>query len=245
MLSQEMDYIQEAEQTELYRKRLAGDSRFVVPRIYPEFSNDRIIASSYEAGLRPDDPQVLSLSEERRNRLAMNFLDLYFKELFEWGVVQTDPHLGNYQIRLDSKDQDQLVLFDFGAVRAYEKSFLVPYRKMISASLEKDLGALSKAALQLGFLQQGDDPRLKKIFEEFCVMTVEPFGDEEYSWKDSDLPQRLTKKVFQMMQSFQLRTPPREIIFLDRKTGGVFIFLSVLNARINSRALIQKYLHGL
>ena len=38
-----------------------------------------------------------------------------------------------------------------------------------------------------------------------------------------------------------LAAHPKEILFLDRKTGGVFIFLSVLNAHINARKVIDPY----
>jgi hypothetical protein len=87
--------------------------------------------------------------------------------------------------------------------------------------------------------------------------TVEPFLDPsdpratnkinslgEYDWKGSELPQRLTKIAFQMVQKFHLRPPPREVLFLDRKTGGVFIFASVMNAKINARPLLLKYLES-
>ncbi len=255
MLVQEMDYKKEIQETLNYRLRLEGDQRYIVPKVFPEFCSQKIIATSYEEGLSPDDPRVASLSQERRNGLAKNFLDLYLKELFEWGVIQTDPHLGNYRIRLNSKGEDQLVLLDFGAIRSYDEKFLKAYRKMVQSALFNDLEALHQASRSLGFIKSGDDPDLLKIYEDFCLTTVEPFIDfsdprntlgrinalGEYDWKNSDLPQRLTRLVFQMIQKFEVRPPPREILFLDRKTGGVFIFCSVMKAKINARNLILKY----
>jgi predicted unusual protein kinase regulating ubiquinone biosynthesis (AarF/ABC1/UbiB family) len=259
MLVQEMDYALEARQTEEYGERLKGDSRFVVPRVYREFSNAKILATSFERGVSPDDPLVLALSQERRNRLALNFLDLYFAELFEWGVVQTDPHLGNYRVRLSPDGNDRLILLDFGAVRRYSEDFLHPYHRMIKAALDNDMEALSRAALTLRFLHEGDDPNLVKYFEDFCVGTIEPFMPPEdprntrgqinergeYDWKNSDLPRRLTRLVFEMIQKFHVRPPPREILFLDRKTGGVFIFLSVLGAKICARPLLVQRLQNI
>jgi predicted unusual protein kinase regulating ubiquinone biosynthesis (AarF/ABC1/UbiB family) len=255
MLVQEMDYEKEMRETENYRSRLETDSRFIVPRIYSEFCSPKIIATSYESGLSPDDPAVSSLSQERRNALASNFLDLYLKELFEWGVIQTDPHLGNYRVRIEPDGRDRLVLLDFGAIRTYDEAFLKAYRKMVRSALFNDLEGLHQASLSLGFTKTGDDPALLKIYEDFCLTTVEPFIDfddprnnkghinssGEYDWNDSDLPQRLTKLVFKMIQKFEVRPPPREILFLDRKTGGVFIFCSVMKARMNARNLILKY----
>lgn len=259
MLVQETNYELEAQLTQDFGARLAGDSRFVVPKVYPQYSGPKVLATSFERGLRVDDPLIQNLSQERRNKLALNFLDLYFKEIFEWGVVQTDPHNGNYKIRIDPQGHDQLVLLDFGATRAYDEGFLMPYRQMVKGSLLNDKNRFTQAALQLRFIHENDDPSLKKVFEEFCFETVEPFLEHSdprnlnnrvneqgvYDWKETDLPQRLSRKVFQIMREFHVRTPPREIIFLDRKTGGVFIFLSVLKAKVRGRDTIMKYIERL
>lgn len=256
MLVQETNYDLEAEFTEKYGELLKGDSRFVVPKVYREFSSRKILTTSFERGLRVDDPLIQNLSQDRRNKLALNFLDLYLMELFDWGLVQTDPHNGNYKIRIDPSGQDQLVLLDFGATRAYDQNFLHAYHRMIKGSLFNEREQFLKAATDLKFIQDDDHHDLRKIFEEFCYETIEPFmtfddprntlgqikSDNTYDWKNTDLPQRLTKKVFQIVRNFTWRTPPREILFLDRKTGGVFIFLSVLRAKVAGRPILLKYL---
>ncbi|KYG63683.1 ABC transporter [Bdellovibrio bacteriovorus] len=256
MLEQETDYEIEAKLTEDYYARLQGDKRFVVPRVIREFSGPKILATTFERGIRADDPLIQSLPQERRNKLALNFLDLYFKEIFEWGVVQTDPHNGNYRIRIDPQGHDQLVLLDFGATRAYKDDFLVPYRRMIKGALFNDREAFLKEATHLGFVEEGDAPELVEIFEQFCKEMVEPFiasddprnasgliaADGTYDWKNTDLPQRISKKVIQILRNHAWRTPPEEIVFLDRKIGGVFIFLSVLRAKIRGRDILLKYI---
>lgn len=256
MLVQETDYALEANLTEEFYERLKNDRRYIVPKVYREFSTTKILATSYEHGIQADDPLIQSLSQERRNKLALNFLDLYFRELFDWGVVQTDPHSGNYRIRIDPQGSDRLILFDFGATRSYPMNFLLPYRRMLKGALTNNRELFFQAALDLQFLHEDDSPELKKLFEEFCTETVEPFltpmdprnshgriaADGTYDWKNTDLPQRLSKKIFHILRSHSWRTPPQEIIFLDRKTGGVFVFLSMLGAKIRGRDLILKYL---
>lgn len=256
MLEQETNYEIEAQLTEDYYKRLDGDKRFVVPRVIREFSGPKILATTFERGLRADDPLIQSLPQERRNRVALNFLDVYFKEIFEWGVVQTDPHNGNYRIRIDPQGHDQLVLLDFGATRAYKEDFLIPYRRMIRGALFNDRRSFIAEAEKLGFLETNDPPELISLFEQFCMEMVEPFiayedprnkqglinPDGTYDWKNTDLPQRISKKVIQVLKTHAWRTPPEEVVFLDRKIGGVFIFLSVLRARVRGRDIILKYI---
>ena len=256
MLLQEMDYEQEAQQTIAYRERLKDDPRYVVPEVDLRCSTKKVLVTSYEPGFSADSVEVQKLGQGERNQLAIHFLDLYLRELFVWGIVQTDPHLGNYKIRLHENAPAQLVLLDFGAVRSYPMEFREPYNRMISAALHNNRAELKKAALELKFIQDGDSEKLRTLFEDFCLGTVEPFltsedarhnpeflnMKEEYDWKRSDLPKRLTKIAFSIVSQFQLRAPPREILFLDRKTGGVFVFLSVLRAQIRGRDLLNTYL---
>ncbi len=255
MLVQETNYLLEADMTEEFYNRLKDDHRYIVPKVYRSYSNRKILSTSFERGLKVDDPLVQSLPQQRRNQIASHFLDLYFKEIFTWHTVQTDPHNGNYKIRMNPHGQDQLILFDFGATRKYDKSFIVPYLNMVKAAYFNDSEALTRHALELNFIQNNDQPELKKVFTDFCLETVEPFllpddprnkgqinSAGEYDWKNTDLPQRLSKKVFLVINQFTWRTPPEEILFLDRKTGGVFVFLSTLKAKMNSRDLLKPYI---
>lgn len=246
MLIQETNYELEAELTQKFYKLLEGDSRFVVPKVYPDFSNKKILATSFERGLRVDDPLIQNLSQDRRNKLAINFLDLYFKELFDWKIMQTDPHNGNYKVRIDPSGNDQLVLLDFGATRSFEDSFILPYHRMIRGAFLDEDTEFKRAAQELKLLHESDNIELQRLFCEFCYESVEPFKtqntpDGVYDWKNTDLPQRLSKKIFQVVKEHAWRTPPQELLFLDRKTGGVFIFLSVLRAKINAGPLMRKY----
>lgn len=255
MLHQETDYTLEAENTEKFRSLLEGDERYIVPKVYREFSNGKILALSFEKGLRADDPLVQNLSQDKRNQLALNFLDLFFKEIYIWKRVQTDPHVGNYQIRINPFGQDQLILFDFGATRFYADDFLTHYHKMVRGVLFQDREEFLEASKALKFIMDSDDEEVVRLFEEFCLETVEPFiehtdprnvqglvlSDGTYDWKNTDLPKRITSKVMKVIKKNSLRSPPKEILFLDRKTGGVFIFLSVLRARIRGRDLLLNY----
>lgn len=258
MLHQELDYTTEAKLTQKYYEKLHEEPEFakkyVVPRVYNRYSNGKILATEYIEGFKADHPLVQSLSQKRRDQLAIHFLDLYQKEIFQWNLIQTDPHLGNYKIQIDALGNDRIVLLDFGATSTMSETFISSYRRMIKGSVTGDTALLHQACRELGFIQDGDSEEYITVFTEFCFSTVEPFWnyddsrntlkkvDEQgmYHWKQNDLPGRVVKKAIQF-KNFDLRSPPKEILFLDRKTGGVFIFLSVLNAHINARKVIDPY----
>jgi predicted unusual protein kinase regulating ubiquinone biosynthesis (AarF/ABC1/UbiB family) len=242
MLLQELNYHQELKMVEHFGELLCEDRRYIVPKVYPVFSSKRVLAMSYEPGVLVDGPEVAALSVERRNALGMAALELYLKELFQFNLVQTDPHFGNYRIRLDEKKGDQIVLFDFGAVRKIPDSFLSSYKKMLKGVYLSDRALFEEAASELKLLRPGDPEELRNLFYKLCVEITEPFLVDEYDWGQSDLPKRVMQTTTLLATRFPLRAPPKEVVFLDRKMIGMFTFLSVLKVKLPSRAVLGRYL---
>jgi hypothetical protein len=252
MLLAEVDYRRELLYLNKFGDRLRDDKRYVVPRAFERFCTRKVIASSFETGFTLDSKAVQALPLARRNALAESILELYYRELYQWGEVQTDPHQGNYRVRL-SEHGDQLILFDFGAAKTYSAPFLFHYRRLIRAAVAKDHVELETQARALGFFDNQTDPGLVQLFIEFCDLLAEPFSGPgpdtaiffgpqgEYRWSATDVPRRLTAKLFELKAGYRLRTPPRELLFIDRKTGGMFILLSLLGAEWNPRPTYDRF----
>jgi predicted unusual protein kinase regulating ubiquinone biosynthesis (AarF/ABC1/UbiB family) len=242
MLHQEVDYARELELTREFAAALKDDLRYVVPEVFPEFSSKRVIATSFEPGIAIDSPEVKALPQERRNAIARMVLELYFIELFTLGMMQTDPHFGNYRLRLgENGEPDRLVLLDFGAVRKFPRKFLEPYYEMVGGAFRRDRERILRGARGLGFTQDGDEPELLDRFADLCMMFAEAFHVKDYDWASSDLPRRIASQGAQMALKFKLRAPPREVVFLDRKMGGIFIFMSTLKARFDVAESFERY----
>jgi predicted unusual protein kinase regulating ubiquinone biosynthesis (AarF/ABC1/UbiB family) len=198
---------------------------------------------SYEEGIPVDSEAVLNLSQDRRNAISEAALDLYFRELFVFRKIQTDPHFGNYRVRLRGKGKDQLLLFDYGAVRELTPKFMAQYKVMLGGLYWNKRSMFEDGAYDLGVLQPGDPAELKELFYELCAAIVEPFAeDAPYDWKKNDLPQRVSRLTWDIVKRFPLRAPPREVVFLDRKMAGMFTFMSVLGAKIDARKMLLTYM---
>lgn len=258
MLSQELDYQQELEWTQRYREAFQNLPGIAIPRPYPEYSSSKILATDFMEGVAIDSPEVQSLSQSRRDRLAKIFLEVYFTEFYHARLVQTDPHFGNYRIWIDPSDreQDSWVLLDFGAVREFPNEFYEPYVEMVRGLLEEDSNRTIRGARGLRFLYPDDSLETTEAFYELCSLFAEPFHhpesparnsklmdqDGKYRWGESDLPRRVVKEASRLAVKFKFRPPPKEVVFLDRKLGGVFTVLHKLGAQIESRRLFFSYL---
>ncbi len=245
MLHRETDYGAEARFTEDYAARLAGDVRYAVPRVLTEYSSDTVLTTTFEQGLHVKDPQVQGLPQARRDALGAAALELFLRELFAWGQVQTDPHFGNYRVRF-CPNEDRLVLLDFGATRIFSRGFVEGYAQIVRGALDKDRAQLEQGAQAIGLMQPGFPPEVLEGFAELCDLIVEPFQKGRvYDWGRSDLPQRTTSSIARNALSRHFRVPPREMVFLHRRLAGVFILLATLRAKVDGRAALLQHLSDL
>tara|TARA_R110002074_G_scaffold140441_3_gene286523 strand:- start:2034 stop:3479 length:1446 start_codon:yes stop_codon:yes gene_type:complete len=262
MMHREVDYRLEARTTEKFRQMLVDDPRFIVPRVLLEYSSAQVIASTYEHGHSVNSVLVRNLSLERRSDLGKAALELFFRELFVWGEIQTDPNFGNYRIRIAGEDgegveHDRIVLLDFGAVQAYSREFLDPVIQMIKASYEDDLDAVIDGGVQLRFMSTDWPKEVLETFGQVCMSVLEPLSSDheswpdcainskgQYRWKQSDLPSRVARQAARSAISRYFRVPPSEFVFLNRKLIGVYTFIAVLYSEFNGEPLLRKYLYG-
>ncbi len=261
MMHREVNYTLEATTTEHFRHLVRDDERYIVPRILPDFSTPHVMASTFELGFPVTAPEVQRLPLSRRSALGLAALELFLKELFIWGEIQTDPNFGNYRIRIAEDpehpdERDHLVLLDFGAVQEFPQSFLVPIQNMIRAAYESDVEGLIKGSIDMQFMQ-ADWPR--EVHEEFartCMACLEPLAKDrstaptyainergEYRWKESNLPKRVAKQAARSAISKYFKIPPKEFVFLNRKLVGVFTMISVLGAEFNAEEMLRKYIY--
>ena len=256
MLVKECDYFQERQYTETFAQRLLHDDRYRVPTIHGEFCAERVLTTGFESGYSVKSPEVAALSQDRRNAIGYCFVELFLKEFFEWRMVQTDPHFGNYRIRINADGTDQLVLLDFGATRQYRPEFLRDYSKIVRGGLLNEVDEIIDGALSIRLMDRGTPRHVLEDFATLAKMIVEPFRHTSdthipkncltaqglYDFNRSDLATRVAQKAASNTLTVHFRIPPREIVFLHRRIGGVFATLSALKAELNLGPLLERAL---
>lgn len=254
MLHREVDYQAEAEHTKSYAAKLAGDPRYVVPKVYDDYCSDRVMVLSYEPGENVRSETVQALPQARRNALAHAAVELFLRELFDWEMVQTDPHFGNYKIRRgEGGAADRIVLLDFGATRLFGRGFVQSYREMLHGAVARDREEILRGAEGIGAMHADFPEEVHDAFAELCELIVEPFrgapgphqpaGDTAYDWAASDLPRRVGEKIARNALTRYFRIPPREIVFLHRRLAGVFFLVAALGAKWDARPVLERHLN--
>lgn len=238
-LHDEADYCREASFAERYHQALQLYPHFVVPKIYRDCSSESVLAMEFIEGYAIE--QVEHADQETKDFVMRSLLELLFRELFEFKMVQTDPNFANY---VYSEQKKQIGLLDFGATREYSERFSGGYRQVFSAVINGDELRLNQALEQIGFFSETIMPSQRQAILELVKTACEPMLiDEAYDFKASGLALRLREAgtVLSMEQDYW-HTPPADALFLHRKIGGMYLLAARLGAKVNIRQLVLPYL---
>lgn len=263
-LHHEIDYERELAMTREARQRFGSPTGpYYVPDVFDTWSRDTVLALEYVEGHRVGAPEVAALSQGRRNALGRAMLELFFIELYDWGVLQTDPNFGNYLVRRredggsvkgKGAGKDQLVLLDFGSTMACDDEFRRNFGNAIAAGQIGDRELLIESLEGLGCLREDATEFARDSFCDFCEMLLEPLREPsrlpreylnergEYCWGRSRLMRRVGRQAASSAATRHFATPSRDFAMIVRKLTGVFTFITVLDAEFNGHDLVHSYI---
>ena len=237
-LHQEADYTREAAYLRCFAMLLSDDENFTVPQFFPKLSTEKILTMSYIESRPIED--MIDAPQETRDRIVSLLIELLLRELFVFKVMQTDPNFANY--RYDTQT-DRLVLLDFGASRDIDHDMAASYRELMQAALSGDKDESFKVAAQMGFVAEDMPAKYKAAVLDILDMALEPLRhDSPFDFGDNQIAQKMRDKGMALAGKRELwHVPPAEMIFIQRKFGGMYMLATRLRASVNVHALMQRY----
>ncbi len=194
---------------------------------------------------------VAALPQAVRDELGKQMLRLFFTEIFDFGLMQTDPNFGNYLI---NEEGSVLTLLDFGSVVELEGPLRTAICDTIVAGLRYNDAELEAALERLGCLSEGAGKHARQTFTWFIKSLLEPLAAPdalpeqylnergEYCWGQSDLIRRAGRLVADAVTHHEFSMPAGEFAMLARKLTGVFTFIAVLRSEFNGYHIAQSFL---
>ncbi len=237
-LHQETDYALEGQHLARFGDILADTPEFAIPTFHPAWSTKQILAMSFADGVAIEETTTLDGAE--RHRIADALIGLTLKELFVYGVMQTDPNFANY--RYDPKSR-QIILLDFGATRELDPIIVEQYRRLLIAGLANDQFTLAEVALDIGFIAAETQERHRQAIMEMMNMAFAALRqDGPFDFTDKTLPRAMQNAGIALAEDGFVPPPlPIDVLLLQRKFGGIFLLASKLGARIDLGAYLKAY----
>ena len=239
-LHQEADYQAEAAALMRYRGLVGEDADFFVPAVHADLSTDRILAMDFADGVSIDHLAERTYSRAERDRAATLLVRLMLRELFDFGLAQTDPNFGNYLYDADTK---RIVLLDFGAALPVPAEIAEHYLSLAHAALAEDDTGLRAASIALGYMSPDADPATAAALVQLIRLSSEVLRPGIYDFGSTDLFERIYVKGRDMYMDEAFNQLPEPItMFLQRKFAGMFMLCRRLRARVDLRTLLDPYL---
>lgn len=240
-LREEADYEAEGMHLQRFAQLLADAPEFVVPTLHADLTTKNVLAMSFVAGVPVES--IGDAPQAERDRLLSLLVGLMFRELFEFGLMQTDPNFANY--RYDPQSQ-QLILLDFGATRSFTPAFGQAYQQLMRATLAGDRDAMAQAGLAIGYFDGSIQAKHQTAVLDLFDIALEPLRFEgTFDFGTTNMAPRLREAGLALgLDRDFWHIPPIEALFLHRKLGGVFLLAARLKARVNVRQLALPYLRA-
>jgi predicted unusual protein kinase regulating ubiquinone biosynthesis (AarF/ABC1/UbiB family) len=237
-LHAEADYLREADAMRQYAHLIGDDTRFVTPELIEPLTTREVLSMTQLEGESIDT--LSDQPKRQRAAAAQAMLELALREVFEWGLVQTDPNFANY---LYQQASGKIGLLDFGAVRAYSAERRQQLISLLNASLAGGESDIAKSAVEIGYLGEDDPESYRQFVIQLLLTATEPVRKcETYQFANSDLAQRMSDQVIELrLKTRYGRLPPPDVLFLHRKLGGLYLLLTRLKIDLDVKRLIQPY----
>ena len=238
-LHEEADYEREGKYLALFGQLKEQSADFTVPALHADLTTREVLAMSYVEGVPIESLETAPQAE--RDRVMRLIVDLIFRELFEYRLMQTDPNFANF--RYDPAT-GRVILLDFGATREFPEAFAARYRRLLRAGLDDDMTGVRDAAREIGFLHAEMPEDLEAMLLEMFRMSVEPLRQPGlYDFGQNDLALRMRDESLALQaHRHHFRFPPVDSLFLQRKFGGVYLLATKLRARIDLRNVVESWL---
>ncbi len=237
-LHQEADYVAEARHLTRFNTLLAGSDVFMLPEVQADLSSATVLAMTYIESQPLES--LTAAPQEVRNRVTGQLIELVLRELFEFGLMQTDPNLANYRYEPQSK---RVVLLDFGAVRNIAPELTSDFRALLDAALDRDTMRTRSAMQKIGYFDAKVAARHQALITQMFETAMTPLRQETpFDFGRTDLIERLRDMGLAMGSDQDLNhVPPAATLFLHRKIGGMYLLATKLKACVALRPMVDAY----
>ncbi|MFJ6453743.1 ABC1 kinase family protein [Paenarthrobacter sp. NPDC091669] len=241
---EEIDYLNEAANSERFAADFADDARVTVPTVVWERTTRRVLTLEDVTAIKITDADSLRLAGIDPAGVAPVFASVMFDQLFTNGFFHADPHPGNIFVTPSNDPSSEhpwkLTFIDFGMMGEVPVKTRGGLRKLLIAAASRDGKGLVTAISDVGVLMQSADTAeleraMTQLFARFGGMGFAELRDvdpREFREFGTEFGSVIRSLPFQLPENFLL------IIRAMSLTSGV---CSSLDARFNLWDSVEPY----
>lgn len=231
LLYLEIDYIHEGKNADRFRENFKEYQRVNVPKVYWQYTTEKILTLEYLPGIKIDDRRALEASKIDTQEVIQLGITCYLKQLLEDGFFQSDPHPGNMAI----SQRGDIIFYDFGTmaeVKTIAKDQMV---KTFFAVLKNDSEEVVETLIYMGLIEPVADMTPVKRMISFMM--------EEFREKPIDVRafEQLSDEIYSIFEQQPFRLPP-QMTFVVKSLTTLDGIARALDPQYNLLAAAQPFL---
>ncbi|MEV7967034.1 AarF/UbiB family protein [Sphaerisporangium sp. NPDC088356] len=236
-ISEELDYLREAEAQHGFAMAFHDDPDFRVPDVIA--ANEQILVTEWMDGT-PLSKIITDGTKEQRDRAGLLFVRFLFSSPARAGMLHADPHPGNFRILPDGR----LGVLDFGAVNRMPDGYPEVFGTLTRIFNKGDMGTVVQGLRDEGFIRPHIEVDTEAL-RAFLAPYVEPTQVEEFTFSREWL-QRQVATVTDLRPTNvvrQLNLPPSYVLINRVHAAGIGV-LCQLGATARFRDEVVRWVPG-
>ena len=242
-LAEEADYVREGAMLERYRTLIGDDPAVVVPELEPSLTTGNVLAMTYIPAAPVETLE--SAPQEVRDRAMATLIGIVLRELFDWGLMQTDPNFANYRWQGDASAEGggRLVLLDFGAARPVQPDTARGYHRLLMAGIDGNAHAVREAGVAIGFIGEAAVTRHRALIDKMIGVILAELGRPgPFDFADRAFLNVVREQAMEMAADRATwHLPPAETLFVQRKVSGTALLAARLGAKVDVRGMVEGW----
>ena len=153
ILWEEIDYLNEGRNADLFRRNFRDESWVKVPRVYWRYASPRTLTLEYLPGIKISHYEAIEAAGLDRKNIAKLSAQAYLQQILEGGFFHADPHPGNLAV----SSEGGLIFYDFGMMGEVKSLTREKLMGTFFGIAQKDADRVIESLVDLGALVPTSD----------------------------------------------------------------------------------------
>jgi predicted unusual protein kinase regulating ubiquinone biosynthesis (AarF/ABC1/UbiB family) len=231
----ESDYRQEAANLNRFRELFADWDDVRIPKPIMAYSRETVLVMEFLAGT-PFDEAVIAIEDaQERNAICTRFIEIFVHMVHDINLLHADPHPGNFFL----DEQQNIVLLDFGCIRALDVQLADGLLRMLRCLWDDDMDTLTQYYRDFKFGREGMEFPDNEVMRDYHQLILYPMiyeGPVNFGTFDLHGPMR---EFLVKNGSLLKMIPPAELLLYFRVLAGLKGMMTKVGGSVNIRALAE------
>ena len=227
-LTEELDYLHEADNMRRMAALHAGVPEIVIPRVIEEATTRSVLTMEFVDGMPPDQACSGATDQRLKDRWGVVLFDFVLRGLFEHRLLHADPNLANFAFLPDGR----VVVYDFGCLKEVPARLARGYRDLCLAALAGRADELPHLLAGVGIMRNDGEPLPAEVVRPYAELVLELLGDQPpfRFGEGAQAYRRLFDAAWANLGEAATLQFPHDVVFIHRTVAGHFGNLSRLKA---------------